>query len=141
MPVENAFVVLLAAVVAGRILSERALKHLSTEQKAMLLDAFRGQRAYGLIPLAVLLGGYFVLLRFTVISSALLSPGYWLGLLAYLAWNFWFTRSLLASLRLPKSYLTQFNVAQVIQYGGLGVLLLRSPGKAYERTPNWNESV
>jgi hypothetical protein len=47
---EVAFVVLLCTVVAGRILSERALRLLSADQKVSLVDAFRGQRAYGLIP-------------------------------------------------------------------------------------------
>jgi hypothetical protein len=120
---EIAFVVLLVAVVVGRVLSERALKTLSVEQKASLVDAFAGQRAYGLIPLVVLFAGYFALLTYTSVSPSLLLVGYWLALIAYLAWNFWSTRARLATLHLPQSYLTQFGIGRVVQYVGLGVML------------------
>ena len=123
MSFEVAFVVLLVTVVVGRILSERALKNLSIEQKGSLVDTFRAQRAYGLIPLVVLLAAYFALLTYTSVSRSLVSAIYWGAFLTYLAWNFWFTRARLATLHLPQTYLTQLGVARAIQYVGLGVLL------------------
>lgn len=123
MTFEIAFVVLLVTVVLGRIISEKALRSLSAEQKASLVDAFSRQRAYGLIPLVMLIAGYFALLNYATVSPRLISIAYWLALLAYLVWNFWFTRARLATLHLPPSFLTQFGIARAVQYIGVGVLL------------------
>jgi len=120
---EVAFVVLLCTVVAGRILSERALRLLSADQKVSLVDAFRGQRAYGLIPLVALFAAYYALMSYTAVSRPVLFVAYWMALLAYLVWSFWFTRRTLSTLNLPRAYLTQFGIARAIQYIGLGVSL------------------
>ena len=129
VPFEVAIVVLLVTMVAGRILSERALTHLSVEQKASLVDAFRGQRAYGLIPLAILFAVYYALISYTSTSRSLLLVAYWVALLAYLAWNFWFTRTRLATLGLPKTSLTHFGIARAVQYVGFGVLVAAAIGE------------
>ncbi|MBL9081613.1 MAG: hypothetical protein JNK76_07400 [Planctomycetales bacterium] len=123
MSLEIALIVFLGTNIAGRILSERAMKNLSVEQKASLVDAFRGQRAYGLLPIFVLLAVNFLMLRYTSVSRSLISAVYWAGLLVYLAGTFWFTRTRLAALHLPQTYLTQFGIARAIQYVGIGVLL------------------
>ena len=51
-------VVFVSTYIIGRILNEGALRKLSVEQKAALLDAFSSYRVYSLIAVAVIFVGY-----------------------------------------------------------------------------------
>nr|MBO2514252.1 hypothetical protein [Gammaproteobacteria bacterium] len=88
-----------------------------------MVDAFRQQRAYGLIPIVAMLAAFYLLLGYTSAPVLLVNAIYWAGLVAYLAWSHWFTRMRLARLDLPRPYLRQFGVARAVQYLGIGVLL------------------
>lgn len=46
--------VFLVAMVINRVLAEKALKRLSTEEKARLLDSFSGYRIYSMVVLVIL---------------------------------------------------------------------------------------
>ena len=121
MTFETAFILFLVAVVVSRIISRQALKELSSEEKAALLDAFSGMQAYSLVPLIVLLALYFGLFQFTSVSVFAITVGYFALLVAYAIWSYWFTRRKLATLDLPDSYLRKHGMARTIQYVGLGV--------------------
>ncbi len=123
METEIAFVVLIVAVIVSRIISHKALQELTSDQKAALIDSFSGMQAYSLIPLALLLGLYFLLIRFTATSTSILLVGFFLVLICYIAWNYWFIRKKMSALDLPESYLSKNGIARVIQYAGLGVFL------------------
>lgn len=122
MKFEVALIVLIASIVVRRVLSERALKHLSSRQKAALVDAFSGQRAFGLVPPLVLLAVFFVVLKYTRISPSAVTIAYWIALLIYILFNFVYTQRTLKKLSLPTAYVQQFGIARSVQYVGLGVL-------------------
>jgi hypothetical protein len=50
----------LVVMMINRVLAEKALKRLSAEEKAGLLDSFAGYRVYGLAAIVVLVVGYFI---------------------------------------------------------------------------------
>src|ERR1700756_4194998 len=52
--------VFLVVLVINRVLAERALKRLTVEEKARLLDSFSGLRIYSILILVVLAIGFFV---------------------------------------------------------------------------------
>lgn len=64
--------VFLAAIIVSRIVQERALRKLSTEEKGQLVEAFSGLRLFSLIPLAALAGLYFLMMSLEALTSTLL---------------------------------------------------------------------
>ncbi len=118
------FMAFFIAVIASRAISGRALKHLSSDQKASLVDAFSGVRVYALIPLAVIMGAYFVLIQYPVMSLRMLTVLYLCAFAIYIGWSFWFTRRRLLKLDLPKPYLIQIGIARAVRLASLAVLLL-----------------
>lgn len=118
------FVVFFVAVIASRILSSRALKLLSPDQKASLVDAFSGLRAYSLIPLVAIMAAYFILMQHPVMSFQALTILYLVAFVAYIAWNFWFTRRRLRTLDLPRAYLNRIGIARGLQLAAFALLLV-----------------
>ena len=116
-------IVLAWAMLINRILSERALRRLSKEQKVTLVDSFSKHRVNSIIAVVVLLVLFFVAGR--------VSPGSY----PVLAWVFlalmvlmsivatFLSFQKLKSLSLPKDYINKFLVRCVIYYAGIGVLL------------------
>ena len=123
MSLPIALVVFLLTSIAGRVINERAQRQLTAEQKAELLDAFSSQRAFGLIPLVVLVGIYFVLVYRTSMPYRTVTFGYFGALLVYLGIMFRSTQRTMRGLALPPSYMKLFGVGRVVQYLGVGVLL------------------
>jgi len=118
-----AFLGFAIAVVITRLLAERALKRLSVEEKAKLLDSFSSNRIYSVVLMLVFL------LVFFIASKAW--PGYgtvliW-ALLAVLVLmslgNGVFAYMKLKKLSLPKDYISNFVVRSVIYYGALSTVL------------------
>lgn len=60
----------LTAIIVSRILQERALRSLTTEEKGRLVEAFSGMRLFALIPLAALAGLYFVMMGLDTQTTA-----------------------------------------------------------------------
>jgi len=129
MPMELAIGVLLCTIVLSRLLSERALRRLSQDQKASLLDAFSGLRAYSAIPVVVLVVAFLGLGRSGIVPVRPLFTGYGVAVLAYLAGMFWYTRRKLATLELPQEYLQQFWIARSLSLVGVVVFLAAFAGR------------
>jgi branched-subunit amino acid transport protein len=62
----------LTAIIVSRILQERALRSLTTEEKGRLVEAFSGMRLFALVPLAALAGIYFVVMGIDAQTTATL---------------------------------------------------------------------
>lgn len=117
------FVIFIGAVVINRLLAEKALKWLSAEEKARLLDSFSGHRIFHVVAIGILL------LFFLIGSRA------WPNSLTTLVWvilvllllmslgNGLFSYVKLKNLSIPKRYLSSFVVRCVIYYGALFVLI------------------
>jgi hypothetical protein len=127
------FVVFAGAVVVNRLLSERALKQLSAEEKVRLLDSFSGNRVFYVIAMLILILAFFVgskvwpelgatIVRAFVIVLALMSIGN--GVFSYMK---------LKSLSAPKSYVSSFLVRSLVYYGALLLLLFTITLKSFPR--------
>ncbi len=62
----------LAAIIVSRIVQERALRKLSTEEKGQLVEAFSGLRLLSLVPLAALAGLYFLMMSLEALTTTML---------------------------------------------------------------------
>ncbi len=58
------FIVLVVAVIISRIIMERALKLLGSDEKARLVDAFSGYRIYNYAAILILMVLYFASTRY-----------------------------------------------------------------------------
>lgn len=117
------FIALAWAMVVNRILAQRALKRLSTEEKARLLDAFSKHRTNSVLVAFGLLLLFYVAGRISPGSYSMLA---WvmLGLILFMsAVSTFVSFRKLKRLSMPKEYISNFLVRCVIYYAGIGVLL------------------
>ncbi len=114
----------LIAILISRVLAEKALRSLSSEEKVRLIDAFSGMRAFNLIPIVCIFGAYYYALHQTSISYNTINILYLVVLFLFLVVNFMTTQSKLKSLELPISYLKFFGLSRTIQYIATGLLLV-----------------
>ncbi|WP_077531136.1 hypothetical protein [Vreelandella utahensis] len=124
MPIEIAMFLFLALVILGRMLSERAMRQLTSEQKATIVDAFSQIRAYGLIPVVVLGGGYFLVGRYTEMSLRSLEILIFSGLVTYIVVFAIYTNVKMRALGLPSGFLKRYAVAHSIQFAGIGIFFV-----------------
>lgn len=113
----------LIAVIVSRILNEKAMKKLSQEDKARLIDSFSGMRAYGFIPVVLIIIIYFLIVEFTAIDGAVLHIGYIVLLLLFIIGMQSFIYNKLTKLNFPKEYIKVFNVSRIIYFVGIGLLV------------------
>ena len=112
------------ALVINRVLGERALKRLTSEEKVKLLDSFAGHRIYSTVAMFILI------LVFFIVAKA--SPDFY----QTLTWIFFgllivmsigstlFTYTKLKSSSAPQHYMNNFFVRCVVYYAGLVTLLV-----------------
>lgn len=115
-------VVFILCITASRIVAERALRTLASDQKLALLETFSWARAYYFIPIAVLVILYVVVRSLLPEHSDAILYGLLflcaLGVLGMYGYGFYKIRQL----DLPRSYLFRFGLSRVISL--LGVLVL-----------------
>lgn len=115
----SGFVVLLVAVVVGRLLNERAYRTLGSEEKLRLMDGFSKTRAYSMIPLLVLIGGYWYLATQTSLNKLTLSVVYFVLLIVYVVVRSVWNQVKLAQLEMPADYQRKFTITQVVSLLGV----------------------
>lgn len=119
---ESTFIVGFALVVAGRMVLERGLRHLTAEHKIRLLDAFSRQRMLAAVPVLLTLGLAFGVMRFrpehrSWVPEMTAALGIlYLLLLSVRSWR------RLATLRMPDGYMKAFGVSRLLQVLGICVL-------------------
>lgn len=122
-PVLLGFVVLLVAVFAGRLISERSYRLLTLEEKGQMMDAFAGLRRFYLIPLIVLIGGYYLLADATGATSPAVSIVYFAGLLIYMiGMNVYMYRKMQSYFPKPP-FLRLQVVAHLLRFAGIVAFL------------------
>src|SRR5882672_4582881 len=103
-------IVLAWAMLVNRILAERALKRLSTEQKAKLLDSFSKHRTNSIVVVFVLLLIFFIVGRVSPGSYPIMAWVF-LGLLVLMSVVTTFlSHRKLKRLSTPKDYINNFLV-------------------------------
>lgn len=113
-------VVLLAAIVTSRIISERGYRKLDAEQKIRLMDGFSTARAYAMIPLLLLMAAFWFLITQTNVDKQYLMIGYFGLLIVYIISRVILNQRKIAQLDLPNDYLRTFTIAQVVSLLGIG---------------------
>ncbi len=113
MPSLFPFIVLIGAVIAGRFISESALRRLSSDEKAKLLDGFSLLRKLNLVVLVLV-----VILAYLLEVEMLWAVAVYLtGLAVYTYWK-------LGALDLPNAYTRLHLLSMLITYGGLAGFFL-----------------
>ena len=118
------FLILIIAVVASRIVSERNLKQLSTEEKGKLLDSFSGYRLYNTVVILGLVVAYFAATSYFPQSYSTLTLIFVIlfftisGTITVLSYQ------KLKNLNMPQSYIKGFLLSLGIQYAGVVAVFL-----------------
>ncbi len=107
------------AILASRILNERAMVQLEDAQKLALFDAFTGQRKYQLIPLVVLVLLYLGVSQAMAGSTVVVTAVFWLGLVAYATVAMVLNVSRMRGLDLPSSYLRSWITGRALVTTGV----------------------
>jgi uncharacterized membrane protein len=126
-PMLIGLVVLLLAVFAARLISERSYRLLTLEEKGQMMDAFSGLRRFYLVPLIVLVGGYWLLADTTGAAGSTVSIVYFGGLLVYVVgMNVYMYRKMKSHFPRPQ-FLRLQTAAQILRLAGivafLGIIL------------------
>jgi len=113
MPSLFPFIVLIGAIIAGRFISESALKRLSSDEKVTLLDGFSLLRKLNLMVLVLVITLAYLL------EIDLLWP-----VAVYLTGLSLYTYRKLGALDLPNAYTQLYLLSMLITYGGLAGFFL-----------------
>ena len=115
--------VFLGVLTINRILAEKALKPLTAEEKALLLDSFSGYRIYSMLILVVLAIGFFAASK----AAADLRPTVTRGLFGFvIAWSIGtlvFSYVKMKRLNLARGYVNNFILRSGLQFIALVFLV------------------
>ena len=123
------FLVLIVAVIASRIVSERALKQLSNDEKGKLLDSFLSHRLYNTIVILGLVVAYFVATNYFPQSFSTLTLIFIILFFTVSATISVLSYKKLRALNMPAGYIKSFLVSMAIQYAGVAVVFLPAAWK------------
>ena len=112
------------AYIVSRIVRERALKRLSTETKAQLLDAFSGYRTYFMSAAVCFPLLYFVAIKLWPAGQSFLAPLFFVSLGLLLLITSWLSFRKLKQLSLPTDYIRSFLISSGLQYLGIAFLVV-----------------
>ncbi len=108
------------AIIISRIIMERALKRLGSNEKARLVDAFSSYRIYNYAAIFTLAVLYFASVRYIPRLNSVVSPVFFISsLVATGAVSFLSYRKLKA-LEMPSYYVRSYLINLCIQYVGIG---------------------
>jgi hypothetical protein len=115
----SGYITLLASMIISRIINERGYRLLSDEEKVRLMDGFSKTRAYSLIPLFLLIGGYSVLMTKTNLDKSVISIGFFSLLIAFILIRSVMNHKKMKRLDMPDSYRRMFNISQIVSFIGI----------------------
>lgn len=115
----SGYVALFLAVVVSRVLTDKANKCLSDEERLKLKEGVWKNLIYSLIVLFVLVGGFFLVLKNVEIERRTLTNAYFSILLAFLLARIVFNHARMEKLELNKSYRKFTNFAQIASFLGV----------------------
>ena len=127
------FLILIVTIVISRIVGERALKQLSTEEKGRLLESFSSYRLYNTYVSLALVVAYFVLADYVWQSSATLALIFIILFFAISGTISVLSYRKLKSLNLPDSYTNSYLLRVGIQYIGLAAIFLPLAWQAIQK--------
>jgi len=118
------FLILIVSVVVSRIVSERALRQLSTEEKGTLLESFSSYRLYNTVVILGLVVAYIAATNYYPRSYSMLTLIFIIlfftisGTVSVLSYQ------KLRNLNMPSGYIKSFLISLAIQYAGVAAIFL-----------------
>src|ERR1044071_9511846 len=97
-------IVFVSTYIIGRIINENALRKLSVEQKAAILDSFSAYRVYSLIAIAVIFVGYILSVYFLSRYDYFVNTFFFALIIGVMLYNSFFAYRKLYALKMPDSY-------------------------------------
>jgi len=114
-------VIFVVTILLSRYINSKAIKKLSMEKKAKLIDTFSGFSVWSIVPLLVIIGGFYFAVDYMgnyLLYLALLllvSSVYVIGLQVYIYKK-------LKNMDYPMSYIKQYILSVVVRFVGLFAL-------------------
>ncbi|QBZ98594.1 hypothetical protein [Flavobacterium sangjuense] len=110
-------------VYIARLMGEKAMKLLNTEQKAGLIDLFAADRKYGSALIFIVVIAFLVVLQFRLIEPIIAFRIYFIVMIGYVIFKNYRTYKKLTFNNYPAEYIQKILVANVIAILGIVVFL------------------
>lgn len=110
-------------VYIARLLGEKALKHLDTEQKAGLIDLFAKERKFGSALVFCLVIAFLVVLQFRLIKPIVAFSVYFVVMVSYIVFKNFRTYKKLTANDYPIEYIRKILVANIVATSGIVLFL------------------
>lgn len=123
IPPALGFAVFLASFVVARILHERALRRLSTEEKGRMVEAFSSHRLVALVPIAGMAAVYFGMTNLGLSLTAFLGV-YIPAVLVFAAVSHVLVFRKLRELETDPAFIREYGISRAITLVGFAMLLL-----------------
>jgi hypothetical protein len=118
-------IIFFGLIIISRVITEKALKELNTEEKARLIDAFSSYRIYNFIAVAIILVLYFIALKYFT-DMQLVSLTYIGVIFLLLLVLSWIAFKKMKQLQMPDKYIKKYLLSLAIKFVGFGFLLIQS---------------
>ena len=103
----------------ARLLGEKAMKLLNTEQKAGLIDLFATDRKYGSALVFCVVITFLVVLQFRLIKPIIAFSVYFVVMMSYVLFKNYRTYTKLTANNYPKEYIKKILVANILAIIGI----------------------
>ena len=120
---DNNLILFIVAVLLSRYINSRAIKKLTVEKKAELIDGFSSFGVWAILPLLVIFGAFYFTFDYVEKGNllyfglfALLTVGYVIGIQIYIYKK-------LKKMDYPMSYIKQYLLSLFIRFVGILALL------------------
>jgi positive regulator of sigma E activity len=107
------------AVYVARLLGEKAMKHLDTEQKAGLIDLFATDRKYGSALIFCLVIAFLVVLQFRLVKPIIAFSVYFVIMIGYVFFKNYRTYTKLTANHYPAEYIRKILIANILATAGV----------------------
>jgi hypothetical protein len=115
----SGYLALLVAIVISRFINEKGYRVLKDDEKLRLMDGFSKTRAYSMIPVLILIGGYYLLMTKSSLDRRLITVIYFSLLIAFVLLRSIMNQKKMKSLNLPAEYRKCFTISQIISLIGV----------------------
>lgn len=110
--------------IVSRVVSERALRRLSNDEKARLVEGFSGFRIFSAVVVLLFVVIFLVAENYLTDLSGMIRLGFPVAIFILLIILSFLTFNKLKSLNIPESYIKTYLLATFLQYLGLAALFL-----------------
>ena len=110
----------------SKTIIQKALSLLDDDKKVVLMTVFQNENKYKSLFIIIILGIYFVAIRYTTISYKILLGVLFSFLISIIIYNFITRVNKLKQNEFPLEYIKQFKIAALVQIAGILFLLVTS---------------